>query len=169
MRFRFHIVILGIVSLLLAPFVVPFFSLWSCINCREQEIDVLSGLRRDTRYIYWIPISRKISGTLVSKSLSIDGSTKNPPRWESVNSFGPYTRHSPHYIYHAAFSQISQLQLIWDEFQIGVAQRQASAQGLLRKWQSSGSDLTADAYLQEQMKMAEQAAPEQPLPAAKFR
>ena len=169
MRFRFHIVILGIVCLLLAPFVVPFFSLSSCINCREQEVDVLSGLRRDTRYIFWIPISREISGTSVSKALSIDESTKNPAHWESVNSFGPYTQHSPHYIYHAAFSQISQLQLIWDKFQIGVAQRQAGAQGLLRKWQSSGSDSTADAYLQAQMKMAEQAAPEQPLPAAQFR
>jgi hypothetical protein len=156
MRLRFHIVILGIVCLLLAPFVVPFFSLWSCINCRLQEIDVLSGLRRDTRYIYWIPISRRIRGTSVSKVLSIDKFTKNPPRWESVNSFGPYTRHSPHYIYHAAFSQISHLQLIWDEFQVGVAQRQASAQGLLREWQSSGSDSSADAYLQEQMKIAEQ-------------
>lgn len=158
MRLRFYIVILGVVCPLLAPFVVPLFSLWSCINCREQEIDVLSGLRRDSRYIYWIPISRKISGTSISKALSMDESTKNPHRWESVNSFGPYTRHSPHYIYHAAFSQINQLQLIWDEYLIGVAQRQASAQGLLREWQNSGTDSSADDYLQEQMKIAEQFA-----------
>jgi hypothetical protein len=158
MRLRFHIVIFGIVCLLVAPFVVPFFSLWSCINCREQEIDVLSGLRRDSRYIYWIPISRKMSDTSVSKALSTDESTKNSHRWESVNSFGPYTRHSPHYIYHGAFSQINQLQLIWDEHEIGVAQCQASAQGLLREWQNSGTDSSVDDYLQEQMKIAEQIA-----------
>jgi hypothetical protein len=150
-------VTLGIVCLLLAPFVVPLFSLWSCINCREQEIDVLSGLRRDTRYIYWIPISRKISGTAISKELSVDQSTKRSHQWEQVNTLGPYTRHSPHYIYHAALTQIAVLQLIWDEWEIGVTARQASAQGLLREWQTSGSDSSADDYLQKQMKIAEQA------------
>jgi hypothetical protein len=158
MRLRFHLLVLGLISLLLAPFVVPVFSLWSRINCREQEVDVLSGLRRDTRYIYWIRIDRKISETSISKALSVDASAKNSHRWEPVNTFGPYTRHSPHYSYHAAFSQIWQLQLIWDEYESGVVQRQGSAQGLLREWQNSGTDSTADDYLQEQTKIAEKAS-----------
>jgi hypothetical protein len=123
MRLRFHFLILGMISLLLAPFVVPVFSLWSRINCREQEIDVLSGLRRDTRYIYWIPIDRKVSETLISKALSADDPAKNSHRWEPVNTFGPYTRHSPHYIYHAAISQIRKLHLIWAEYDFGGVQR----------------------------------------------
>jgi len=78
------------------------------------------------------------------------------PRWEYVNAFGPYVRHSPHYIYHSAFNQIRQLQLIWTEFEFDAMKRRKSAQGLLREWQTTGSDSSADDYLQEQSKIAEQ-------------
>ena len=151
--------ILGIVCLFLAPIVAPIFSPWSRINCREQEIDVLSGLRQDTRFIYWLPVSQKVSGTSLSKALSVNESEARDRRWNHVNSFGPYTRHSPHYIYHSAFSQIRNLEMIWDMFEVDAAERAATAKGLLREWQTTGTDSSADAYLQEIMKTAEQDAP----------
>lgn len=156
MRLRFYIVILGIVCLLLAPLVVPIFSSWSRINCREQEIDVLSGLRQDTRFIYWIPVSRKVSSTSLSKALSVNESETRERHWNHVNSFGPYTHHSPHYIYHSAFSQIKNLEIIWNMFEIDAAEREVTAKGLLHEWQITGTDSSADAYLQEVMKIAEQ-------------
>jgi hypothetical protein len=118
---------------------------------------VLSGLRRDTRYIYWIPVSRKVTDTSLSCALSNGSSTMNEPQWESVNTFGPYTRHSPHYIYHAAFSQIGQLELLWTEFGFDVVKRRESAQGLLREWQTTLSDSSGGDYIKDQMKTAEQA------------
>jgi len=157
MKTRILLILLGFAVLLGAPFVVPMFSLWSRINCREQEVDVLSGLRRDTRYIYWVPVSRKVTDTPLSAARSNVSSTTIEPQWESVNTFGPYTRHSPHYIYHAAFSQIGQLELLWTEFEFDVVKRRDSAQGLLREWQTTHSDSSADAYIQQQMKTAEQA------------
>ena len=156
MKTRFLLILLGIVVFLSAPFVVTMFSPWSRINCRQQEVDVLSGLRRDTRYIYWVPVSRNVTNTHLSDALSGEAPTTNVPRWEFVNAFGPYTRHSPHYIYHAAFNQIWQLQLIWTEFEFDAVKRRESAQGLLREWQTTGTDSSADDYLHEQMKIAEQ-------------
>ena len=153
MKTRFLLALLGIVFL--APFVVPVFSSWSRINCREQEVDVLSGRRRDTRYIYWVPVSREVTNTPLSEALSSEFLKTALPRWEPVNSFGPYNRHSPHYIYHEAFSQIRELQLIWTEFEFDAPKRRESAQGLLREWQTAGGDSSADDYLREQGKIAE--------------
>lgn len=152
MKTRFLLILLVIMVVLGAPFVVPLFSLWSRINCREQEVDMHSGLRRDTRYIYWIPIDRIVTDTPLSDALSGDPST-TAPRWALVNVFGPYTKHSPHHIYHAAFNQIKQLQMIWDELEFDDMQRRESAQGLLREWQTTGSDSSADQYLRQQMKI----------------
>jgi hypothetical protein len=162
MKTRLLLIFLGFAVLLGAPFAVPMFSLWSRINCREQEVDVHSGLRRDTRYIYWIPVSRKVTDTPLSAARSNVSSTRIEPQWESVNTFGPYTRHSPHYIYHAAFSQIRQLELLWTEFEFDVVKRRDSARGLRREWQTTHSDSSADAYIQQQMKTAEQAGTGQP-------
>ena len=159
MKKRLLLILLGIAVLLGAPFVVPIFSLWSRINCRDQEVDVLSGLRKDTRYIYWIPVSREIVDTPISAARPNVSSTMIEPQWESVNTFGPYARHSPHYIYHGAFSQIRQLEMLWLEFEFDVAKRRDSAQGLLREWQTTHSDYSVNAYIQEQMKTAEQDAP----------
>jgi hypothetical protein len=137
---------------------VPLFSPWSRINCREQEIDALSGLGQDTRYLYWIPVSRRVSGTAVSKALSVDESSTREHRCHQVNAFGPYTGHSPHYRHHSALHQVRQLELIWDFHDAGPAERAAHARDLLREWQEAGTDETADAYLQELMKGAEDAA-----------
>ena len=89
----------------------------------------------------------------------MDESSTIEHRWNHVNSFGPYTRHSPHYIYHSALHQVRQLELIWDMYEIEPAEREASARGLLREWQNAGTDSSADAYLHEIMKTAEQVAP----------
>jgi hypothetical protein len=136
MKTRFQHIVLGIVVLLIAPFVVPVFSQYSRINCRQQEVDVLSGFRRDTRYIYWVPVNRTISETPLSGALAGCSRPTSKHQWEYVYTFGPYTRHSPHYIYHSAFSQIRQLQLIWNEFEFDAVERRESAQGLLRDWQA---------------------------------
>ena len=153
---RLLVILLGSAVLFGAPFVVPMFSLWSRINCREQEVDVLSGLRRDTRYIYWVPVSREVTDTPLSVARSNMPPMMIEPQWETVNTFGPYTPHSPHYIYHSAFSQIGKLQLLWTEFEFDVVKRRDSAQGLLGEWQTIHSDSSADDYIQMQMKTAEQ-------------
>jgi len=91
--------------------------------------------------------------------LSVNESEAREHHWNHVNSFGPYTRHSPHYIHHSALAQIRNLEMIWDMFEIDAAERKVTAKGLLREWQIAGTDSSADAYLQEIMKTAEQAAP----------
>jgi hypothetical protein len=129
------------------PFVVPFFSPWSAINCRVQEIDLRSGLQRNTTYFYWLPVHRKIRDTSVSLAIGNPPSARGDSHWVRVNTFGPYARNSPHHTYHSALHQTRTLAGLWEEFELDPAARQETARRLLHEWQSSGSDSSADDYL----------------------
>jgi hypothetical protein len=139
----------GTAILLLAasPMVVPVFSPWSGINRRVQEIDVISGRLRETRSLFWIPIKRKITTTRLSEAVAGDPRAAGVPRWELVNTFGPYTRHSPHHIYHSAISQVQMLGMVWEEYEFDAGRRRSTALGLLGAWRKGASDSKADEYL----------------------
>ncbi|MCW1887164.1 hypothetical protein OKA04_20665 [Luteolibacter flavescens] len=138
------ILLVGILAVAGAPFLLPFFMPWSSVNCRDVEIDVNSGKKRESRYLYGIRVGREVSGTLLSAEVADEG---KPERWVMVNRFGPYLGHSPHYLFHSALHQVQQLALIWDIGDFDAAGRQSSGRGLLREWQATGSDASADGYL----------------------
>ena len=60
---------LALVALLGAPFIVPLFSPWSRVNCREFELDLVSGQQRVPRYLYGIPVHRELRATAASDAL----------------------------------------------------------------------------------------------------
>lgn len=147
MRTRIAMARLGVVTLLGAPFLVPLFSPWSRINCRQQEIDLRSGLQRNTFFLYWIPIHRRIRDTGLSLELPPAEQKPGQHHWVPVNTFGPYVRNSPHYAYHSALHQVELLAMIWDDLHLDPTQRRETAGKLLHQWQTTGSDSSADGYL----------------------
>ena len=152
------ITVIGVAVLLGAPFAVPIFSPWSGINCRQYEIDIVSGQRRVSHFIYWIPIHRSISDTVVSTTLG-EPPVRIDPQWRRTSTFGPFVNNSPHYVFHSAYHQTKMLELIWDEFVFDHSARRESAQELLSRWSSSNSDSSGDDYLSELTIIGEQGVP----------
>jgi len=152
------IIVIGIAVLLGTPFVVPIFSPWSRINCRQYEIDIVSGQRRVTRFIYWIPFRRSISDTVVSSTLGAPP-VRIEPQWRLTSTFGPFIHHSPHYAFHSAYQQIKMLELIWDDFSFDYSARRESAKELLGRWGSSNSDSAGGDYINELTEISEQDVP----------
>ena len=163
MKTSTRIISIALPVLIIAPFVVPVFSPWSRINCREYEIDLTYGQQRISRYLYGIPIQRRIEDTIITLQHPIPEHDRHAPRWEPVSTFGPYVHHSPHYIYHSATSQINDLALIWDYYEFDPAKRQSSARALLQEWQTTGSANSATHYLHRLAEEAEQSSNESPV------
>jgi hypothetical protein len=126
------------------PILLPLFAPWSPVNCRDVEIDLNSGKKRISRYFYGIPVRRQIVETRLSSEVSGVESTE---RWVLVSRFGPYVNHSPHYVYHSAAAQVRMLELIWEAYELDAPARQSTGKGLLREWQTTGSDSSAEGYL----------------------
>ena len=103
---------LALVALLGAPFIVPLFSPWSRVNCREFELDLVSGQQRGPRYLYGIPVHRELRATAASDALGADVSDVDEAQWVRTSTFGPFTRHSPHYVYHSASYLVKRLELV---------------------------------------------------------
>ena len=153
---------IALAALLAAPFIVPLFSPWSRINCREFELDLVSGRERVTRYLYGVPVQRELRDTAASDALGAAVSDLDEAQWVNTNTFGPFTRHSPHYIYHSASHQVKMLELIWDEFGYDAEGRRETAHELLSRFRSTGSDSVGDDYIQELTEIGEQGVGEQP-------
>jgi hypothetical protein len=126
------------------PLLLPLISPWTRVNCRDVEIDVNSGRKRISRYLYGVAVSREISETPLSSAALVPDS---PEHWVLVSRFGPYGGHSPHYVYHSATAQIKRLAMIWDLYDVDPSTRQSTGKGLLREWLDTGSDSSADDYL----------------------
>lgn len=145
-------------TLLGAPFIVPLFSPWSPINCREFELDLVSGQQRVTRYVYWIPLKREIRDTPASLAQGNATSDPGDREWVRTDTFGPYSQHSPHYAYHSAPHQIRMLELVWDEFDFDAEARRTTAHELLRRLKSSRSDWIGNDYLRELKELGDSAS-----------
>lgn len=132
--------ILGL--LILGPVVWPWFSVWSRINCEVQEINIRTGRARFRRYIWYIEVSERTEGTLVSKLLDgreVEVADTEP--WQTVNTFcPPGASYSPHHSYHSALYQIQRLGLIFEAADVSRAKRVEHAEELLELWQRDRSD-----------------------------
>ena len=98
-----------------------------------------------------------------SLALSPDEKVGPPADWHPVVTLSPGLRHSPHYLFHGAFSDIRTLELSWEFGKMTPAARRASDQQVLRLWRRDGSDLRAGHYIQslwERALVAEKAGEE---------
>jgi hypothetical protein len=133
------------------------------VNCSEAEIDIAGGRIRHTRYLLWVPISQVVVDSALTKALPPDDKVGLPADWHPVVTLSPGLRHSPHYRFHGAFSDIRILEFSWECGTMTPEARRASAQQVLRLWQEDGSDLRARRYIQliwERVQVAEQAGEE---------
>ena len=143
-------VLLVLLLVIALPVIIPMFDPWGRINCEEQEIDLISARKRTTRFLYWVPVAHRIEDTRLSRELAIARRVKSwtKQNWRRVNTFGLYVRHSPHNAHHGAFSQIRKLEMIWDQFELEPAARQATAEELILFLRTGNSDSSIDKYLE---------------------
>jgi len=120
---------------------------WSPINCTHRDVDIMSGRVRLTRYIFWLPVHESVEDSALTRALQSDVLTAATPQWHHAVTLSPGLRHSPHYIFHSAISQIQELELVWKLTEFTPAARRASARRILELWQQGGRDDDANPYL----------------------
>jgi len=146
-------IVAGVVSatfviLIAGPLLVPLVRPWSRINCTHEEIDLQTGRKRVSRYLWYIRVSRRIEETFLCEIIA-PSSTSVTPDWRSVNTFTPWQKHSPHYAFHGALTQVGNLQIILHIYDVPQEQRIEAAKGLLAAWQEADGDDEATIFLQE--------------------
>jgi len=96
-----------------------------------------------------VKVSEKVVETPLSIVLEgevIDVADIEP--WHRVNTFSPGLRHSPHYLFHGALSQIQKMDVICDLNHAGPEKRREIAENILRLWQTEKRYFPVDEYLQ---------------------
>jgi hypothetical protein len=121
---------------------------WSGLNCWQDDIDITSGRVRHTRYLLWVPISRSVRDSALTKTLLLADRTGAPADWHPVVTLSPGLHHSPHYRFHGAISQIRQLEICWEFGKMTPVARRKTAWHVVRLWQQTGSYFRADDYIQ---------------------
>ena len=116
--------------------------------CRYEDVDINSGRVQYTRYLLYCKISEKVEDSLLTKTLG-PFEENIQPNWQRVNTFSPGVGHSPHYIYHGAFSQIHLVEKLWEMFTFSEEAKRHMAQTVLDKWQADGNDWGVKMYLQD--------------------
>ena len=121
---------------------------WSRLNNEEQELDLLSGRARFSRYFLYCQVRRDVHETPLSEALGAGGEPAGGERWVKVNVFQPGVSNSPHFYYHGAFFQIGQLGKYWQTGRFDRGARAKTARQLLRVWRDGGSYHAAEPYFE---------------------
>ncbi len=124
---------------------------WSDLNCRHEDLDLHTGRVRHTRYLLFCQIGDRIEDTWLSHALNI---SSDSPAWRRVNTFSPGVGSSPHYQFHGAIQQIKTLELAQNTIRFDPDARRQVAHRLLTLWQSGGSHLAADAFVENTVQAA---------------
>lgn len=120
---------------------------WSRFNCWTYDVDIQSGRVRYTRYLLWLPVRRSVQDSALTQALTPTDFSQENPRWRKAMTLSPGVEHSPHYIFHSAINQIHKLELAWALADFTTGAKRLSAQNVLKLWQKSGNDSSADQYL----------------------
>jgi hypothetical protein len=107
---------------------------WSPLNCSHHDIDINSGRVRHQGYLVGLCVCEVVEETTISRLLADEVSQK-PASWQRVSTFSPMVHHSPHYRYHAAISQIHEVDRIWELAQFTPAAKRQMARNVLSLWQ----------------------------------
>ncbi len=159
-RFLLRAVML-VAAIPLGLLVLSLFGLfpWSGINCTEGDIDLNSGRIRHTRYLLWLPVTRSVQDSALTRALPPEDRTNPGEDWHPVVTLSPGLHHSPHYRFHGAMGQIRELEICWEFGKMTPAARRETARQVLRQWQQAGDDYPAGKYIQavwERAQAAEQ-------------
>jgi hypothetical protein len=141
------VILIAIPSLLFSATLVGLLP-WSPINCWSRDVDITSGRLRYTRHIFWIPVRQTIEDSSLTKALNLDDLRDKNTEWHHAITHSPGMSNSPHYFFHSAIHQISELELEWRIVEFTPEARRASAKRVLQLWQQTGKDAAVEEYLQ---------------------
>lgn len=141
------ILILVAVGLLL-PAVNSALWKWPQLACRFEDVDIITGRIRVTRYLLYCNISEKIEDSILTQTIGQfpDGLQ---PDWRHVNTFLPWRNYSPHHSYHGAISQIRGVEIIWQAYPFSDEAKKHVARTILYRWQSDRSYFRAERYIDD--------------------
>ena len=142
--------IVAVVALAVLLLVFPIFAPWTPLNCQHQDVDIMTGRLRFTRYLLFRKVSERVEDSSLSKVLPADMVTAAGPQWRRVNTFSPGFSSSPHYAFHGAINQICTLSDIWERSEVyGFPDdmKQRTALHILALWQHSEDDYLARDYI----------------------
>jgi hypothetical protein len=134
-----------ITVLFLCPIIVPVFVPWNEINCRHEYINIKTGQAKYTRYLWYCKISESVEDTPLSEALGgeiVD--IADVAAWRVVNAFSPGVNHSPHYRFHGALAQASNVGLYFENSHPSLEKKRQIARQVLTLWQKRGDYFGAD-------------------------
>jgi len=102
----FTAISVAILVLLALPVVVSTFYPWTKLACTEEDINLLTGHARITKYYWYIQLSQTVEETELSTILK-QTPTSDDKDWVRVNTFNTGSRHSPYHKYHGTFGDIA--------------------------------------------------------------
>ena len=144
---RALLVLVVVPSILLVLSLFGLFP-WSGLNCWQNDVDIMSGRIRQTRYLLWIPVQRSVWDSALTRAVQPAETMDLRPDWHAVVTLSPGLHHSPHYVFHGAIHQIRELELCWEYGKMTPAAREETARNLLRLWHQNLSYMRATDYLQ---------------------
>jgi hypothetical protein len=128
--------------------------IWSPLNCQYQDIDINSGRVRYQRVMLGWCVHETIEETSLSRIVANETEEKIA-NWHRVNTFSPMVLYSPHYRYHAAIYQISELDLIWTSADFTPTAKRQMGQDVLLLWQVGKEDFLVSDNLKAVESMCE--------------
>lgn len=132
-----HVAILAAVALLLV-------ALLACSFERDVSVDVNLGRIQTSAMLFGVRFGARSRETWLSRNAT---SSIGPPDWKVVRCSSLFSAYSPHFLYHGAEAQISQLEFLCEHaLRLTADGKQYLADSLLRHWQS-GSDRSGDMYI----------------------
>lgn len=138
--------IIGSLIVLGLAYLYPIFFAWSGFYCWTEEIGLDTGRKRSCTNIHWITAFSKESPTWLSDTLDTSDSLRET-RWKPVNTTSPGVSFSPHYRYHGALSQISELEMICKRLSLSPNATRLIAGILIERWRNDGDYRGASTHL----------------------
>lgn len=121
---------------------------WSGIDCTQSDIDLNSGRIRYSRYLLWVPVTRSVQDSALTRALSPEDRSKPGENWHPVVSLSPGLHHSPHYRFGGVMVQIRDLEISWEFGKMTPEARRETARQVLNLWQQAGDYFRAGRYVQ---------------------
>jgi len=137
-------------------------------NCETQEINIKTGKARYRRYRCFVRIGDTIKDTVLSRAIAEPVSVAEIKDWQTVNQFAPPSFGiSPHYRFHGALSQVEEVEILQNVYNLNQSDVASIARHLLIEWQTNGSYFAASRFLNDKTMELEQQGRRYSPPAAR--
>lgn len=131
-------ILILMIAMTFCPMASMMFPGW---NCTKDEINIITGQGRHSRYIAFIRVSQETYDTAISRVLPNPVRQTGVAVWHPVNTFAPPTRHySPHYRFHGALHQAKEVELLFKVLNPTKERQAQIAEEILRAWQNNRGD-----------------------------